>query len=69
MTDDTLTTREILKARRRADYLRYKAAMQKKRTKMKQAKHAARKQERAAKAALLQKFIKPATELEQPSQD
>ncbi len=60
---DTLPTKEILKARRRADYQRHKEAMRALRAQRKQAKDAERKQEKEKRAAQLQQLIKPATTL------
>ena len=70
MTDeDLIPTKEILKARRRADYQRHKEAMRTQRTKLKQAKAAARQQKKDQHTAQLQQLIKPATALEtQPPQ-
>ena len=61
--DETLPTKEILKARRRADYQRHKNAMRIQRAQRKQAKDTQRKREKEEKAAQLQELIKPATAL------
>ena len=61
--DDTLPTKDILKARRRADYQRHKEAMRAKRAQRKQDKDAARQQEKEQKKAQLQALLKPATAL------
>lgn len=64
--DDLRPTKEILQARRRADYQRHKEAMRAQRTKLKQAKAAARQQAKDQHTAQLQQLIKPATALETP---
>lgn len=69
MSDDTMPTQEILKARRRADYQRYKELAREQRAQRKQAKDAARQQEKEKKAAQLQQLIKPATALETKQED
>ncbi len=67
--DDTVATREILKARRRADYQRYKEAMRERRAQHKQKKAAARQQEKEQNAAQLRQLIKPAAALENGKED
>lgn len=67
--DDTLPTKEILKARRRADYQRHKEAMRAKRAELKQAKDAQRKQQKEKKTAQLQALIKPATALTEEQEE
>ena len=62
--DDLIPTKEILKARRRADYQRHKEAQRAQRTKLKQAKAAARQQAKDQRTAQLQQLIKPASALE-----
>ena len=69
MSDDTLPTKEILKARRRADYQRYKELRRAQQAQRKQAKDAERKQEKEKKTAQLQQLIKPATALETKQED
>jgi len=69
LSDDTLPTQEILKARRRADYQRYKELARAQRAQRKQAKDAARKQEKEKRAAQLQQLLKPATALETKQED
>ena len=62
--DDTVPTKAILQARRRADYQRHKDALRAQRAQRKQEKDAARQQEKAKSAAQLQQLIKPAAMLE-----
>ena len=74
MTDnDMIPTKDILKARRRADYQRHKEAMREQRAQRKQAKDDERKQAKTKRTAQLQALLKPATELaeqeEQPTAD
>ena len=65
MTDDQRSTKEILKARRQEDYLRYKDKMRKDRQRLKDEKTANRQQAKQERIAELQKLIKPATTLDE----
>ena len=66
--DDTKPTKEILKARRRADYQRHKEAMHEQRARLKQSKDKARKQQKDQHTAQLRALIKPATTLAEEQQ-
>ena len=63
--EEAILTRDILKARRREDYLRYKKSMREKRAQLKKKKEDARQLAKKEKVAALHRLIKPATQLEE----